>query len=127
MTDGDKKYAIHDPVKKAEGKRHRDSVISRWRADAGPCESRRLDGVPATYQYMLIQALNGSIRGKRLLKLKCLECSNWQREEVKRCTVKFCPLWHDRPFQDLKSRSRTELEPADEVYDNDEEAEFDEE
>jgi hypothetical protein len=31
------------------------------------------------------------------LKFKCLECMNWQREEVKLCTSPSCPLFGFRP------------------------------
>ena len=31
------------------------------------------------------------------IKIKCLECVNWQREEVKRCTAPLCPLFALRP------------------------------
>ena len=39
-------------------------------------------------------------RGKaNALKAKCLECSNYQRDEIRNCTVETCPLWVWRPFQ----------------------------
>lgn len=27
------------------------------------------------------------------IKAKCLDCSGWQRQEVKHCPIKDCPLW----------------------------------
>lgn len=40
----------------------------------------------------------GSLR--MAIKLKCLDCSNFQKKEVKNCPVTSCPLWAVRPFQD---------------------------
>lgn len=37
---------------------------------------------------------------RKSIDAKCFDCSNRQVEEVKLCTVKSCPLWHVRPFQD---------------------------
>ena len=31
---------------------------------------------------------------------KCYDCSNYQKEEVRHCTVTSCPLWYVRPWQD---------------------------
>ena len=31
------------------------------------------------------------------LKLKCIECQCWQRNQVPLCTIQECPLWLHRP------------------------------
>ena len=33
------------------------------------------------------------------LKVKCLECSCNNREEIRSCPVESCPLWNYRPYQ----------------------------
>lgn len=33
------------------------------------------------------------------IKAMCWECSGAQRDEIKNCQVKKCPLWVHRPFQ----------------------------
>lgn len=30
---------------------------------------------------------------------KCFDCSGWNRAEVTRCVVHYCPLWPVRPWQ----------------------------
>lgn len=39
------------------------------------------------------------------LKVKCLDCSGWERKEVRDCTVAGCPLYPVRPYQDAKGRN----------------------
>ena len=34
------------------------------------------------------------------IKAKCLECTNLQPQEVKRCTIEGCPLWVYRPYRE---------------------------
>lgn len=33
------------------------------------------------------------------IKAKCLDCTLFQREEIRLCSVKTCPLWRFRPYQ----------------------------
>ena len=43
------------------------------------------------------KAQNGSI--KAAVKLKCYDCSGFQKAEIKHCTVSSCPLYPIRPYQ----------------------------
>lgn len=43
------------------------------------------------------KAQNGSI--KAAVKLKCYDCSGFQKVEIKNCTVFSCPLYPIRPYQ----------------------------
>lgn len=52
---------------------------------------------PKRYLPLVDKAEKGS--AKACLKLKCLECSNWQSSEVKQCVIIDCPLYPIRPFQ----------------------------
>jgi hypothetical protein len=45
---------------------------------------------------------NDKLSLRKSVDAKCFDCSNYQIEEVKYCTVTNCPLWHVRPFQDKK-------------------------
>ena len=54
---------------------------------------------PASLRKQYVESLNGESGKARALKVKCLECSGWDREEVKKCTVKSCPLWQVRPYK----------------------------
>jgi hypothetical protein len=48
--------------------------------------------------YPLVERIEaGSLRAA--IKLKCLECSNYQVQEVRLCTVTDCPLHSVRPYQ----------------------------
>lgn len=38
-------------------------------------------------------------RAVAVVKAKCLECCNFDRSEIRDCTVLACPLWAYRPFQ----------------------------
>jgi SNF2 family DNA or RNA helicase len=35
----------------------------------------------------------------KAIKLKCLDCCCWEKEEVKKCTVQQCGLWRLRPYK----------------------------
>jgi hypothetical protein len=39
------------------------------------------------------------------VKLMCLECSCWVRQEVRDCAINSCPLYPVRPFQRIKGRN----------------------
>lgn len=39
------------------------------------------------------------------IKLNCLECSGWQRKEVRDCRDTGCPFYPQRPYQGLKGRN----------------------
>lgn len=46
---------------------------------------------------LINKVAKGSV--KALIQLKCLDCSNWQREEVRGCRVTNCPLHVVRPYK----------------------------
>jgi hypothetical protein len=53
---------------------------------------------------------------KAAIKLKCLDCCNFDRKEVKYCACPECPLWLVRPFQptmeDYLANSEPEVQKA---------------
>lgn len=64
-----------------------------------PNAAGALNGVPKRYLNQYVKSLCGELTSKPVIKIKCLECSCWQREEIKNCTVKSCPLWQVRPYK----------------------------
>lgn len=47
------------------------------------------------------KARNGSLKAR--IKLKCLDCCNWQKVEVAVCECDDCPLWDVRPYKKVKT------------------------
>jgi len=52
--------------------------------------------VPERYQPLVLKVIQGSRTAA--LKLKCLDCANWQPIEIKLCPVTDCALWNFRAF-----------------------------
>jgi hypothetical protein len=79
----------------------RDTVAERKRVHlqmVGTSLEELAQTAPPAYQEMVAKAkAKGGLR--TLLKLKCLDCCCWQREEVRRCTCVACPLHPVRPYQ----------------------------
>ena len=40
-----------------------------------------------------------------IVKLMCLDCVNWVRQEVRDCAIPWCPLYPIRPYQKLQGRN----------------------
>ncbi len=53
--------------------------------------------MPKRYHPLIERAEKGSKTA--CVKLKCLECANWQTSEVRKCVISSCPLFPIRPFQ----------------------------
>src|SRR5262245_2070646 len=39
------------------------------------------------------------------IKLKCLDCSGWERKGIRDCVIVVCPLYPHRPYQDAKGKN----------------------
>lgn len=39
------------------------------------------------------------------VKLKCLDCAGWVKQEVRDCTISSCPLFPHRPYQEISARN----------------------
>lgn len=55
------------------------------------------------YENLAKRVFSGRSRGAAV-KLKCLECCNWQRNEVRDCTIGGCALWQYRPYQEKEGK-----------------------
>lgn len=52
--------------------------------------------VPEKYQELAKRALTSKVSA---LKMKCLDCSNYQPKEIRDCLISDCPLYNHRPFK----------------------------
>jgi hypothetical protein len=52
---------------------------------------------------IIAQAEKGSLPAA--IKANCLECSGWERKEVRDCQIVACPFYPHRPFQRIKGRN----------------------
>jgi hypothetical protein len=50
------------------------------------------------YENLAKRVFSGRSRGAAV-KLACLQCVCWQRNEVRDCTIEGCALWQYRPYQ----------------------------
>ena len=55
-------------------------------------QNERLEEIPKIYQNFYKQALKGKSR-RSAIKIHCLMCVGYDREEVKKCTAPACPLY----------------------------------
>ena len=55
---------------------------------------------PSRYKKLWLDCFDKIATPKERMKLKCLECSNYQIEEVKHCPIRACALWNWRPYQE---------------------------
>lgn len=55
--------------------------------------------VPEKHKIATERALLKQMPRSTAIKVKCLSCCNFEREEVKTCAVITCPLWAYRPYQ----------------------------
>lgn len=53
--------------------------------------------VPTRFHNVVVKAAKGN--KSAAVKLKCLDCADYQTNEVKGCTVCGCPLYHIRPYK----------------------------
>lgn len=59
----------------------------------------RLSQMPPTSKGTYLRAMKGN-SPTAAIKAHCMECVGWQREEVRQCTGRACPLFPYRPFKD---------------------------
>ncbi len=71
--------------------------------------ARQRRAFPRTALPTIAQAENGSLPAA--IKLMCLDCSGWVRQEVRDCVVVTCPLFPHRPFKKMTSRNPNDPAP----------------
>ena len=60
--------------------------------------AKRMAQMPVKCRGAYLRAVRGKAR-PAAVKVFCLECVCWVREEVAHCTALACPLWSYRPYQ----------------------------
>ncbi len=60
--------------------------------------AHRLEDIPRIYRRIYRQAAEGKGR-KAAIHAFCLECTQWEKEEVRKCVSFACPLFVFRPYQ----------------------------
>ena len=93
MTPEDRKVA------RENGKLRRDAIISETVARMKDFEREYFEGIPEHGKWIWIQTYKAIAQSRQAIKAKCLDCSAYQRLEVKNCTVTLCPLYKYRPYQ----------------------------
>lgn len=81
---------------------------------ARPTQRQKMAAHPGTFAQMrknfprfALPIIDQAEAGSRTaaIKLLCLDCSGMQRKEVRDCRNTGCPLYPQRPYQDLKGRN----------------------
>ena len=80
-----------------------------------PDEMRRITeyldrSVPEKHKLAVTRALLKQMSRTTAIKTKCLACSNFDRSDVRGCTVIICPLWAYRPYQVSEEDENEELD-----------------
>jgi len=55
------------------------------------------------YENLAKRVFSGKSRGAAV-KMKCLECCCWQRNDVRGCPIEGCALWLYRPYQEKEDK-----------------------
>lgn len=66
---------------------------------------RLINAYPDSYHNLIGRLQKGS--SKAAITLKCLDCCNLNKNEIKWCTIKECALWLIRPYQPKAGESET--------------------
>jgi len=71
-----------------------------------PAVLKRVESVPKAYQYAYAKGLQENATPKEIYKAKCLDCVAFEntKEEIGGCTVRTCPIWHNRPYRTLHTQ-----------------------
>jgi len=76
-----------------------DELISDAIEKSGEKQRLLIRSLPRYTQTLLAKKVMGKLRKGEALKLKCLDCSNYQIDEIRFCPVTQCPLHDLRPYQ----------------------------
>lgn len=79
----------------------RNALISKF-CDENATFGKYLRLVPLRYRFLFYKIFNGENSRVQAVKAKCIDCSNFQKEEVTNCAAIQCPLWNFRPYQKNK-------------------------
>ena len=66
-----------------------------------------LESVNGNYRLLLERSFQGTLTPRQAIKIKCLDCSDYDRDEVEHCQVTLCSLHQYRPYQKGVTRAGT--------------------
>ena len=69
---------------------------------------RKLTDIPKIYRAIYKSAMKGTSR-KSAIHSFCLECTGYEKEEVRLCTDLSCPLYEFRPYKGRSKHSDKRL------------------
>lgn len=69
---------------------------------------QRLSQIPKIYRAIYKSAMKGTSR-KSAIHSFCLQCTGYEKEEVRLCTDLSCPLYEFRPYKGRSKRSDKRL------------------
>jgi len=69
--------------------------------------------VPDKHKIATERALLGQIPRSTAIRVKCLQCCNYERETIKQCAVLTCALFPVRPYQDKAAGAEEEADGDD--------------
>ncbi len=94
-----KKMLPRDEMKEIADKRF-DELLAKLETHH-PKVKNDFKNVPRAYQRLYLEVhCSGEVSWTRSIKMKCLDCCSWQKEEITHCTVRQCSLWEIRPYQE---------------------------
>lgn len=71
-------------------------------ADLTTSANAYLKRVTDRYKALFLKILRGSyVSPMKKIQAKCLDCCNFQTEEITNCNISTCALWSVRPYQNL--------------------------
>tara|TARA_R110000764_G_scaffold180853_1_gene266915 strand:- start:201 stop:494 length:294 start_codon:yes stop_codon:yes gene_type:complete len=82
----------------AKSKKDTAEKIAKFKKE-NPSLAGSLNGVPKQFLSQYVKSLMGELTLKPAVRMKCLDCSHFDKEEIKNCNVKNCPLWQVRPYR----------------------------
>ena len=69
-----------------------------WLAEIPPLVSKaRWVGIPKRYRPLWLRLTRGEGTPRQAIKAQCLECCGFDRDAVRDCSARACPLWTKRP------------------------------
>lgn len=87
-----------NPEKKAQTAAENQKNISEFILKNEKGRGSFVKALRESFQLTFLRAYSGRSKAAAL-KAKCIDCSNFQRDEVKNCTAYTCPLWEFRPYK----------------------------
>lgn len=60
---------------------------------------------PLKHRSALAKSFTGGLSPRGAIRVKCLTCANFQRDEVAGCRVVTCPLWPIRPYRSTQEKA----------------------